>query len=176
MASDKAAAAPAAAAEEKKEAPKKSNNLKVLLAAVAVVGLEVGTVAMTMKLSGGPALVLANHPTTVPAAQAERDMEVKLISEPLPNMQSGKLWSYDVQVVAKVAEKNKEKVASLFAEREAEIRDKVRTIVASAKPEALGEPGLETIRRQIAYQLEQEIGKDLIKEVLIPKCNPQPRQ
>ncbi len=175
MASDKAAAAPAAV-EEKKEAPKKSNNLKVLLAAIAVVGLEAGTVAMTMKLASGPKPALAEHPATAPATQAERDVEVKLIAEPLPNMQSGKLWTYDVQVVAKVAEKNKEKVASLYAEREAEIRDRVRTIVASAKPEALGEPGLETIRRQIAYQLDQEIGKDLIKQVLIPKCNPQPRQ
>jgi flagellar basal body-associated protein FliL len=172
MANEKPAAAPAAATEEKKDAPKKSG-MKVMLAAAVVVVLEAATVGTTVKLSSGPRAAMAEHPTTASSAPAERDVEVKLIDAKLPNSRSGRVWLYDLSVVAKVSEKNKEKTTELFAQREAEIRDKVRTIIASSDPKALNEePGLETIRRQISYQLEQDIGKDMIKEVLIPKCLP----
>lgn len=172
MASEKPAAAPAAATDDKKDPPKKSGNMKLMVAAAVVVVLEAATVVATVKLSSGPRAAIAEHPTATATAPAERDVEVKLIDAKLPNNQSGRLWLYDLAVVAKVSEKNKEKVASLFSEREAEIRDRVRTIVASTDPKALAEPGLETVRRQISYQLEQDLGRDLIKEVLIPKCTP----
>jgi flagellar basal body-associated protein FliL len=175
MASEKPPA-PAAAPAGDKEAPKKKGGLKMIIAAAVVVVLEIGTVGVTMKLSSGPKQALAEPITTTKAVEVEKDVEVKLIEASLPNNKSGKLWRYDLQVVAKVSEKNKEKVTALFTEREAEIRDQIRTIVAASAPEALAEPGLETIRRQIAYQLELNIGKDLIKEVLIPKCNPSPIQ
>ena len=61
-------------------------------------------------------------------------------------------------------------MTDLFKERDGEIRDQIRTIVAASLPEALAEPGLETIRRQIpSIQLEEDIGKDLIKESLDPQ-------
>jgi flagellar basal body-associated protein FliL len=174
MASEKPAAAPAATTtDDKKDAPKKSGNFKVLLAAVVVVALEAVTVVATVKLTSGPRAAIAEQPVATSTAPAERDVEVKLIDAKLPNGKSGRVWLYDLAVVAKVSEKNKEKLTGLFAEREAEVRDKVRVIIASADPKALNEePGLETVRRQISYQLEQSIGRDMIKEVLIPKCTP----
>jgi len=171
MAKEKPDAAPAAPAEEK-ETPKKKGGMKMMVAAAVVVLLEVGTVALTMKMSAGPRTVMAGPPATAATTPAEKDAEVKLIDAKLPNALSGKLWLYDMQVVAKVSEKHKEKVTALFTERESEIRDRIRTIVASSDPKSLAEPGLETLRRQIAYQLEQDIGKEQIKEVLIPKCTP----
>jgi len=181
MASDKPAPAPAApAADDKSEAPKKGGNFKVMIAAIVVVLLEVGTVATTMKLSSGPPKALAEQAKTQPAAEVERFAEVKLIVDAkLPNSKSGKVWLYHLWVVAKVAERDKEKVTLLFGQREAEVNDKVRAIVASADPKALNEePGFETIRRQIAFELEQDLGKNdqcqsLIKEVFIPACIPQ---
>ncbi len=172
MASEKAAAAPAAPAAEEKAAPSKKGGMKMIIAAVAVVLLEAGTVAVTVKMSAGPKNVMAGPPATTTTAAAEKDVEVKLIADKLPNSQSGRLWMYDMQIVAKVSEKKKEKVTALLTERESEIRDRIRTIVASSDPKRLAEPGLETLRRQIAYQLEQDIGKELVKEVLIPKCTP----
>jgi flagellar basal body-associated protein FliL len=172
MATEKPAPAPVAATDDKNETPRKSNSLKIVAAAAVVVLLEVATVVATVKLATGPRAAIAEQPATAAAVATERDVEVKLIDAKLPNSLSGRTWLYDLAVVAKVAEKNKEKVTSLFAERESQIRDRVRTIVASSDPKALAEPGLETVRRQISYQLEQDLGKDLIKEVLIPKCTP----
>jgi flagellar basal body-associated protein FliL len=169
MASEKPAAAPAAV---EKDAPEKKGGMKMMVAAAVVVLLEVGTVVVTIRLASGPKPAIADPPAATTAAAVERDTEVKLIDAKLPNAQSGKLWLYDMQVVAKVSEKNKEKVTALFTERESEIRDRIRTIVASSDFKSLAEPGLETLRRQVAYQLEQDIGKDLVKEVLIPKCTP----
>ena len=125
-----------------------------------------------MMMAGGPKRVIAEVPATAPKEVVERDAEVKILEAKLPNNLRGRLFLYDLQVVAKVDEKNKVKVTELFAERDAEIRDRIRTIIASSDPKSLEEPGLETLRRQIGYQLEQDLGKDLIKELLIPKCTP----
>ena len=172
MANEKPVAAPPAPPAEEKDAPRKKGGMKMIVAAAVVVLLEAGTVAVTVKMSSGPRPALAETPATATAAAAEKDAEVKLVEAKLYNSQSGKLWLYDMQVVAKVSDKDKEKVTGLFAEHESEIRDRIRTIIASSDPKSLAEPGLETIRRQIAYQLEQDVGKDLVKEVLIPKCTP----
>jgi flagellar basal body-associated protein FliL len=173
MANEKPAAAPAPApAEEAKDAPKKKGGMKMIVAAAVVVVLEVATVFVTAKMAGGPKQAMAAPPTTKPAEKVEKDVEVKLIDTKLPNKKSGRLFMFDLGVVVTVEEQNKDKVTALFTERDAEIKDQVRAIIASSNFESFDEPGLETLRRQICYQLEQDIGKDLIKEVLIPKCTP----
>jgi flagellar basal body-associated protein FliL len=174
MASEKPAEKPAAPAEESKDAaPKKKGGMKLIIAGAVVVVLEIGTVFVTAKMAGGPKQATAAPPTSAPAETIEKEVEVKLIDARLPNAQRGPLYLYDLAVVAKVAEKDKEEVTKAVAEREAEIKDQIRTIIASSDPKSLAEPGLETLRRQISFQLEHDIGKDLIKEILIPKCTPQ---
>jgi len=152
---------------------KKSPMIKMAIVAGAVVILEIGTVGITMTMSGGPKHVIA-EPLPAPVATVQpKEVEVKLIDARLPNSQAGgRLYLYDLQGVTTTDETNKTTVTELFTEREASIRDRIRTIIASSDPKTFAEPGLETLRRQIAYQLEQAIGKDLIKEVLIPKCTP----
>ena len=168
----KPAEAPAAAAE----APKKNSMVKMGIVAAVVLVLEGATVAGTMMLSSGPKKVVAEVP--VKAVEPEqKDVEVDLVKDRLPNNVGGRLCMYDLQIVAKVNEKDKVKATELFAERDAETRDHVRTIIASSDPKSLNEPGLETLRRQIAYQLAQDLGKDgkdLVKEILIPQCTPKP--
>jgi flagellar basal body-associated protein FliL len=154
------------------DAPPKKGGKKTVIVAAVVVLLEVATVGVTMMMAGGPRRAVAETPTTAKAEAAEKDVEVKIIDAKLPNAQGGRLYLYDLQVVAKIGEKSKDKTAELLTEREAQIKDHIRTIIAGFKPESLTEPGLETLRRQIAYQLEQDLGKDLVKEVLIPKCTP----
>ena len=66
-------------------------------------------------------------------------------------------------------------VKKTFESRKALITDRVRTIVAQSDPEKLGggsEPGLETLRRQVKYQLDEIVGEGVIEEVLVPRCIP----
>ena len=167
-----AEAAPAAAEEN----PKKGGMTKMIIVAAVVLVLEGATIGVTMMISAGPKKVIADVPVA-PTQPAEHDTEVKLVEAMLPNNVGGRLFYYDLGVVVKVDDKNKVKITELFAEREAETKDHIRAIIASSDPKALAEPGLETLRRQIAYQLDETLGKDgkgLIKEVLIPKCTPRP--
>jgi flagellar basal body-associated protein FliL len=171
----KPAEAPAAAAAA--EAPKKNSMMKMIIVAAVVLVLEGGTVGVTMMLSAGPKKVMAEQPATAPAEAVEHDVEVKLIDATrLPNSVGGREYLYILSIAAKVDEKNKAKATELLAEREAETKDRIRTIIASSDPKSLAEPGLETLKRQIAYQLDEILGQDgkgLIKEVLIPQCTPQ---
>jgi len=55
------------------------------------------------------------------------------------------------------------------------IKDRIRTIIAQSDPEKLGggsEPGLETLRRQVKYQLDEIVGEKIVDEVLVPRCIP----
>jgi flagellar basal body-associated protein FliL len=164
----KPAEAPAAAPAG--EAPKKKPLMKMIVMGAVVLALEGGTVGLTMMMAGGPKRVIAEPPATAPAHVEEKDVEIKLVDGKFPNNIGGRLSLVDLQVVATTPAKNKQKFTEAFTEREAQVRDRIRTIVASSDPKALAEPGLETLRRQIAYQLEQDLGKDMVKEVFIPQC------
>ena len=67
------------------------------------------------------------------------------------------------------------RVKDRIKERDALIKDRLRTIIGQMDPEKLGggsEPGLETLRRQVKSQLEIIIGDGMIDEVLVPRCIP----
>jgi len=91
-----------------------------------------------------------------------------------PNKVSGHTYFYDVSIVVRtkpgeVAEKVKKAIDS----HGSLIKDRLRTIIAQSDPEKLGggsEPGLETFRRQVKFQLDEIVGDGLIDEVLVPKC------
>ncbi len=140
MASEKPAK-PAEAPAAPAEAPKKNSMMKMAVVAVVVMLLEGGTVGVTMMMSSGPKKAMAEAPVKPPEPPA-KDVEVKLLAERFPNNVSGRMYTYDLQVVAKVDEKNKTRATDLFAERDAETRDRIRTIIASSDPEDSGGTGV----------------------------------
>jgi flagellar basal body-associated protein FliL len=92
-----------------------------------------------------------------------------------PNKVSGRTFLFDVSIFATTKGTNEDKVKSAIKDREALIKDRVRTIIAQSDPEKLlgsAEPGLETLRRQVKYQLDEIVGEGLIDEVLVPRCIP----
>jgi len=112
-------------------------------------------------------------PTTVPDKKAP--VEVPVLDFRALNRRSGHTFLYDVAIVAATRSEFEEKVKKIVADRGNLIRDRVRTIIAQSDPEKLGggsEPGLETLRRQVKYQLDEIVGEGLIDEVLVPKCIP----
>jgi flagellar basal body-associated protein FliL len=105
----------------------------------------------------------------------KRPVEISVVDFRALNRRSGHTFLFDVAIVATTKGEFEEQVKKKVAERGNLIRDKVRTIIAESDPDKLGggsEPGLETLRRQVKYQLDEIVGEGLIDEVLVPKCIP----
>lgn len=105
----------------------------------------------------------------------KKTVEVPVLEIKAPNKLSGRTFLYDVSIFVSTKGEHQEKVAATLKEREALIKDRVRTIIAQSDPEKMGggsEPGLETLRRQVKYQLDEIVGEGLIDEVLVPRCIP----
>jgi len=101
--------------------------------------------------------------------------EIVAIEMRAPNKLSGRTFLYDVSIYVSVKNSNLETVKSALEARKALISDRVRTIIAQSDPSKLDggkEPGLETLRRQVKYQLDEMVGPGLIDEVLVPRCIP----
>jgi flagellar basal body-associated protein FliL len=110
------------------------------------------------------------------AADKKRPAEVHVVDDfRSPNKVSGHTYFYDVSIVALTKGDSADKVKATIEARGSLIKDRLRTIIAQSDPEKLGggsEPGLETFRRQVKFQLDEIVGEGLIDEVLVPKCIP----
>lgn len=115
------------------------------------------------------------NPPGAPDADKNKSVEIQVLDFRSPNKISGRTYLYDVRIVVSTKVEFQEKVKNIITAREALITDRIRTIIAQSDPEKLGggsEPGLETLRRQVKYQLDEIVGEGLINEVLVPKCIP----
>jgi flagellar basal body-associated protein FliL len=102
-----------------------------------------------------------------------QSVEIQLLDSKFPNKLSGRAFLYDVSIALSVKSEYAEKVKKAISDHDSLIKDRVSTIIAQLDPEKLGggsEPGLETLRRQVKYQLDEIIGDGMIDEVLVPKC------
>ena len=106
---------------------------------------------------------------------AKKTTELPVVDFRAPNKQTGRMFIYDVSIFAVVKTSSADEVKQIIADRDALIKDRVRTIIAESDPDKLGggsEPGLETLRRQIKFQLDEIVGDGMIDEVLVPRCMP----
>jgi len=105
----------------------------------------------------------------------KKPVEIEVVSLKASNKQSGRTFFYDVQIKAVVKSGVSEKVKSAISERGGLIQDRIRTIIAQSEPAKLqgeSEPGLETLKRQVKYQLDEIIGEGFVEEILVPRCTP----
>jgi len=103
------------------------------------------------------------------------DVELQVVDFRAPNKISGRTFLYDVSMWVVTKAEFEDKVKATISSHEALIKDRIRTIIAQSDPDKLGggsEPGLETLRRQVKYQLDEIVGDGLISEVLVPRCIP----
>src|SRR5687768_6388135 len=178
-----AAAAPAAGAGAGKggmlsKTPVLLGAVMVLEAVVLFAGFKV--------LGGGPKhavgaeLATSDHPGDKGdgkggGAAKPKTVELTVLDFKAPNKVNGRTFLYDVSIFVGVKGEDEQRAKDALKEREALIKDRVRTIIAQSDPEKLvggSEPGLETLRRQVKYQLDTIIGEGMIDEVLVPKCIP----
>jgi flagellar basal body-associated protein FliL len=108
------------------------------------------------------------------ADSSDATAELSLVDFKAMNRLSGRALLYDVSIFVSVKSEHQDAVQQKIKDREALIKDRIRTIIAEIDPEKLGgsEPGLETLRRQVKYQLDEIIGDGMIEEVLVPRCIP----
>ena len=117
-----------------------------------------------------------------PAADAKpakkdkkKAVEIPVIEARFPNKVSGRTLLFDLAMVVRVRGDKEDAAKGKIADNKALISDRVRTIIAQSDPEKLAggsEPGLETLRRQVKYQLDDVLGDGVVDEVLVPRCIP----
>lgn len=99
-------------------------------------------------------------------------VELPLLEFRATNKMSGKTLIFDVKMSVNVRAEHEEAVKKSIADRKGLISDRVRTIIAQSDPDKLNgstEPGLETLRRQVRYQLDQILDREgMVEEVLVP--------
>lgn len=180
------AAAPASARPGGAAAPepaKKGGLLSktpVLLAGVMVV--EAVVLVAGFKILGGKPQAATGAELVADAkaddkgtADKKKTVEVQVVEFKAPNKSSGRTFLYDVSIYVVVKAQFEQRVKDTFKANEALIQDRIRTIIAESDPDKLGggsEPGLETLRRQVKYQLDEIVGDGVIDEVLVPRCIP----
>lgn len=156
-------------------APKKKKGLPMPLvvgAMMAVEGIVVfGVVKMMSAPKKGEAAVLdGGH-----AAAEEALVEIPLVEDRFQNMQTGRVWLWDVEVVLKVKAKHEDTVSFVLTARAAEIKEGVAMLFRRASHAQLKEPGLETMNRQITAYIQEVMGTDAeghsyVERVIMPKC------
>ena len=104
----------------------------------------------------------------------KKTVVVKITEFKAPNKKSGSTFLYDLKICVVTRGEFQKRIEDAIAEKEPLIQDRIRTIIGQSDPEKIsgGEPGLETFRRQVKYQLDEIIGDGMIDEVLVPRCIP----
>jgi flagellar basal body-associated protein FliL len=113
--------------------------------------------------------------TTQPSDDPNRMVEINLVDFKALNKLSGHSFLYDVRIDVTAKPQFEQRVTDAIKDHDALIKDRVRTIIAELDPDKLGggsEPGLETLKRQVKYQLDQMLGDGMVDEVLVPRCIP----
>ena len=165
---------------DEEQKPKSKLPLKMIIIIGSVFLLEAGAVSLFWIMHGGP----DPSDATISIEQTEEYSreglaEVQLAeSFQVDNYMKGSSTRTMVtlEVFATYLEgedqANVEKVSALVEKHSSEINDRIRTIVASAKPNDLTDPKLEVIKRIIKSEVGKIIGKDYIQEILLPKFSP----
>lgn len=110
------------------------------------------------------------HGTAEPSMMmSDSSAEVKLAECKTFNKETGKLVLFHIRVSVLVASTEADRARKLVEAKQARIEDRVNTVIRSAEPRHLNEPGLETLKRRLKFELDR-IFEDprLVQEVLIP--------
>lgn len=156
-------------------APAGKSGIKVAIAVVIILLLEVGTVVVTMMLTGGPKSVQGFSTQPDQKAEETRLVEVMVIKDQFPNQRTGRVYLYDTEIWITVQKRDAERVKELVKNMQASIATDLGVIYRRADPAHLTEPTLATLTRQVKASLDDRIGRDaegkpIVQETLIKKC------
>lgn len=86
------------------------------------------------------------------------------------NKKEGSLYVYSIELSALVKAEDAESVQRFVEARELSIKDRLQAVIRAADPRDLDDPSLETLKRQLLFELNNLLGgKELICEILISR-------
>ncbi|MFQ5489165.1 MAG: hypothetical protein ACE5GE_00475 [Phycisphaerae bacterium] len=156
----------------------KPNKMKAMIVVGGIMAVEAGLIFGVMKMVGtGPSGAAAadvegtgSEEATGQGQGEESVKEVVIAETDAYNSRSGRLYLYHLRVSALVEAGNQSTLEKLVEERQGTMLDRINTVIRGADPNHLNEPGLETLRRQIKFELDKISGDaSVIKELLIPQ-------
>ena len=171
-------------ADEKKPAPesKKEGEPAKKKLPIKVVGIVAGI--MVAEAAGVYILIGMTSPKPVAAEQelqgadhaaGQQTVEIELVDDKFQNMQTGRVWMWDMKIVLKAAQKNQSHIEAELEQRSSEIQEGIAQIVRRAQHSHLKEPDLVTLSRQLTAYADKVFGHDAqgnsrVERVMIPKC------
>lgn len=182
MANEPGEAAPAE--QSNANASAGGRNRRVMIGGVlaGVMLLEGVGLYLAMKMFGaGPEEASADEGLVDQGGQPKCErLEIIIAKLKVPNGRAGRTYLYDVQVAAtvtvpdgKLPEDYKGEVEEMIAARENAIQDRLSVLIRRSEPQALDEPGLVMIRRQIQAELGKVFGDEkLFSTILLPRWTP----
>ena len=100
----------------------------------------------------------------------QMDAELALVECDAINRKSGQSIVVHLSISVRVAAGDQDHAATLIERRQDTLKDRVQMILRSADPQHLNEPNLDTLKRQVKFEVDKILGDDkLVLEVLIPQ-------
>jgi flagellar basal body-associated protein FliL len=160
---------------ESQDAPKSDGKGKLkamIIVGVLMVGEGAAIFALISVFSAPPESTVAaeDQKALEDPLNLEDQTEIELCDVDAFNRKEGRLYVYSMQLSALVSTEDVDKIERFIEARTASIKDRVQMVIRSADPKQLNDPSLETVKRQLKFELNNLIGgKELIQDVLISK-------
>lgn len=160
----------------KTEAPAKKGKAGTFAIFGGVMLIEGVAIFAAMKMFGHEPDPTVGMETLAPTTKPwEESLELPVASVRVPNCNGSRTLLYSVKVAARVHSKEKDEVREFLEMRKSTIEDIISRVIRSAEEKHLAEPGLETLKRQVRFELSTLIGDEhKIEQILIPECMPIP--
>lgn len=163
------AAVPAAVEMRKKS---RFGTIGIVVAVMVIEGMAIFAVMRMFGVDAEHVSAETIDPASKPAAD---DVEIQLVQLRALNGKTGRPVFYSIKVFVRVRADKADEFKRLIEKKKAVIEDAVARIVRSAEPSHLAKDGLETLRRQLQFELGRITNDEsLIEEILIPECTPFP--
>jgi len=150
---------------------KKGKLIPILVISILMIGEGIAIFFLVKSVSPAPAESMASSDDLgLDAFGGDKMAEVELVECRPSNRMGGKLITFHIKVIGLVSAEDQTRATELVEAKKARLEDGVNIVIRSAEPKHLNEPGLETIKRRLKYEIGRVFGDDeLIKDILLPQ-------
>jgi hypothetical protein len=175
MADDKKPAPEPQKTEQAASPAKKKPPIKVIGIVAGIMIAEAAGVYVLIGMTGPKPVAAESEVHGLEEAEGQQTVEIDLIDDKFQNMQTGRVWMWDMKIVLKTTQKNEAHITEELEQRASEVQEGIAQIVRRAQHSHLKEPDLVTLTRQLTAYADKVFGHDAqgnsrVERVMIPKC------